>query len=236
MILTIHQPEYLPWMGLLNKLMYADIYIALDNVQYRHKYYQNRNRVPTKNGECWLNVPVYRKGEKDTLIKDMKINNNINWKSKTWKTIYFSYKNSPYFKDYSDYFEDLYSKDWTSLTNLNLDIIEHLCSFLNFEVKIFRASDLHVEGVGPKLILDICKAATADVYISGQSGIGGQGEDLGGDFLKENIKVLYQNFKHPEYATSLKKFVPCMSIIDLLFNHGPNSVDILKDDGGWYYG
>ena len=234
MILKIHQPEYLPWMGFFNKLSYADVYVALDNVQYRHKYFQNRNKILTSNGECWLNVPVYRKGNRDIFIQDIKINNIINWRDKTWKNIYYSYKKAPYFKQYSDYFENVYSTEWENLVDINLDLIENICKFLNFKVDIVKASDLNIDGIGPELILDVCKLFKPDVYISGQSGIGGRGEDIDGNFEKEDIKVIYQNFKHPEYTTICKEFVPFMSIIDLLFNHGDDTINILKGDGGWY--
>ena len=76
MILTIHQPEYLPWMGFFTKLLYADVYVALDTVQYRHKHFQNRNRIMTANGERWLTVPVHKRG----LIQDIEIDNSKNWK------------------------------------------------------------------------------------------------------------------------------------------------------------
>ena len=168
MILTIHQPEYLPWMGFFNKLSYADVYVALDNVQYRHKYFQNRNKILTSNGECWLNVPVYRKGNRDIFIQDIKINNIINWRDKTWKNIYYSYKKAPYFKQYSDYFENVYSTEWENLVDLNLDIIENICKFLNFKVDIVKASDLNIDGIGPELILDVCKLFKPDVYIAVQ--------------------------------------------------------------------
>ncbi len=234
MILTIHQPEYLPWLGFFNKLMYSDMYVALDNVQYRHKYFQNRNRIMTTNGDCWVNVPVYRKGNRDLFIQDIKINNETNWREKTWKNIYFSYKKAPYFNKYSEYFENLYSKEWNNLSDLNLDIIKNICSFLNFDIEIKKASNLNIEGVGSKLILDICTSIKPDVYISGKSGIGGRGNEMEDKFFDNNIKVLYQNFNHPNYNTAFRNFVPSMSVIDLLFNYGSDSVDVLKNDGKWF--
>jgi len=236
MIMTIHQPEYIPWMGFFNKLSYAKKYIALDNVQYRHKYFQNRNRIVTQNGECWLNVPVLRKGKRYSQIKDIEINNLVKWKEKSWKTLYFSYKKTPYFKKYAEYFEKIYSEEWTNLVDLNLNIIENICNFLDFDIEIERASKLNLNSCGPELIFDICKNYNPDVYISGQSGIAGKGKDTSGFFEKENIKVLYQNYKQSKYDTLFKDFIPNMSIIDLLFNHGKDSIKILKDDGGWFYG
>jgi len=188
----------------------------------------------TANGECWLNVPVCRKGKRHSLIQDVEVNNELKWREKTWKNIYFSYKKSAYFKKYSEYFEDLYSKRWDNLSDLNLDIIRNMCEFFNFDTKVKKASDLNIDGIGSKLILDICSSFNPNTYISGKSGIGGQGKEREGEFHSNDIKVLYQDFKHPSYDTLSRDFVPSMSAIDLLFNYGPSSIDILKSDGGWF--
>tara|TARA_R110000824_G_scaffold393865_1_gene593271 strand:- start:285 stop:992 length:708 start_codon:yes stop_codon:yes gene_type:complete len=235
MILTIHQPEYLPWLGYFNKLMHADVYVALDNVQYRHKYFQNRNRIPTSNGECWLTVPIHKKGSRNLCIKDIKISNNTTWSRKTWKTLCLTYRKAPYFNQYFDFFEEVYTKEWSSLSNLNLFVIENMCEFLDIKIKIIRASSFVANGSGPSLILDICKELKPEIYISGKSGIAGRGpEDTG--FATEGIQVLYQDFAHSQYTQLVSPFISNMSAVDLLFNEGPNSINILKNDGGWYNG
>ena len=234
LILTIHQPEYMPWLGFFAKLAAAETYVVLDNVQYRHKYFQNRNKIRGANNDTWINVPVLRKGERNTLIKDIKINNALNWKRKNWMNIKSNYSKAPYFENYSSYFENLFLSDWELLVDLNLNIIKACLEFLNINTKIYRASELGIENTGEQLILDICNFYKPDVYISGKSGIAGQGHKYESEFLKNNIKVLYQKFNHPKYKQAHnREFSSNMSVIDLLFNHGPDSLDIIKQES--YY-
>ncbi len=238
MILTIHQPEHMPWLGFFNKLANADLYVALDNVQYRHKYFQNRNKIPGINSEIWLNVPIKKKGRRTKKIKDVEINNDIKWKEKSKKTIFHNYKNSKYFEEYYWYFDNLYSKDWKYLADLNLDIIKNFSTFLDIETKIITASSLGIEGTGEKLIFDICNHFNPKVYISGKSGIGGQGKRYEENFSKQEIKVLYQKFEHPEYYQFNRKnsFLPNMSVVDLIFNlGGKESGTLIKNSKGINY-
>lgn len=234
MILTIHQPEHIPWMGFFNKLMYSEVYVALDNVQYRHRYFQNRNKVNSNGVESWINVPVITKGRRDTNIKDMEINNVANWRRKNWRTLQITYNKSNFFKKYSDYFEDLYAKEWENLSTLNLDIIRNMCSFFGIETEIKIASDLQISGQGPQLVVDICKHFKPDVYISGKSGIAGRGKDCAPQLENAGISVVYQKYVQPKYPTFCE-YIPHLSALDLLFNHGPKSLDYIKDDGGWFY-
>jgi hypothetical protein len=208
----------------------ADVYVALDNVQYQHKYFQNRNKIRDFSGEIWLNVPVLRKGKRSQLIKDVEINKGEErWQEKNWKRIYFSYKDAPYFSMYADYFENLYSTDWQLLVDLNLDIIQNCLKFFGINTKIIRASELGIEGQGEQLIVDICKALHPDVYISGITGIAGKGRAFEGKFLEEGIQVFYHEFHHPIYKQLHEPFIPNMSSIDLLFNYGEGSLDMIKE-------
>jgi hypothetical protein len=221
----------MPWLGFFHKISMADVYVALDNVQYQHKYFQNRNKIRDFSGEIWLNVPVLRKGKRSQLIKDVEINNGEErWQEKNWKRIYFSYKDAPYFSMYADYFENLYSKDWQLLVDLNLDIIQNCLKFLGINTKIIRASELGIEGQGEQLILDLCKALDPEVYISGITGIAGGGRAFEDKFLEEGIQVIYQEFHHPIYKQLHEPFIPNMSSIDLLFNHGEDSLSIIAKE------
>ena len=195
MRITIHQPEYLPWLGFFHKLARADVYVALDNVQYRHKYFQNRNRLRGPAGALWINIPVLRKGKRAQLIKEVEINNTeTRWRQKNWKSIHLNYKKSPYFAEYSDYFESIYSKEWRLLADMNLEIIQNCLRFLGLHTKVIRASGLDIAGSGPQLILDICKKLNAETYISGICGIAGRGREFEGELRSQKIKVIYDEF------------------------------------------
>ena len=224
-IVGIHQPEHLPWLGFFNKISQSNIFVLLDNVQYEKNYFQNRNRIRTKDGCVWLTVPVLTAGKQSQLIKDVKIDNTKNWCEKHWKTISYSYGNAPFFGRYSGFFKKNYGKKWNHLAKLNESIIKHMIKELGIRVKLVRASDLDVHGSSTDLLLDICKKLDADTYLSGVSGRDYLEENK---FKKENIKVMYQDFHHPTYPQQFKPFVSNMSAIDLLFNCGKDSLSILK--------
>ena len=232
MIVTIHQPEYLPWLGFFDKAAQADQLVLLDNVQYRHKYFQNRNRIRTHDGQCWINVPVLIKGYDQPLIKDIRINGlQPRWSERCWRSIGLNYRKARFFKDYAEFFEGVYSRPWDLLVDLNLELIRYLCRELGITASLVRASELSVSGTGPSLILDIVRKTEADVYISGTSGIAGRGKDGEEAFRRAGVEVRYQEFHHPIYRQLYEPFVPCMSAIDLLFNYGPDSPEVMKGIG-----
>ena len=119
MILTAHQPVYLPWLGLFHKISLADTYVFFDEVQYLPKDWMNRNKINSPSGETWLTVPVLRKGYRELKTSEIKINNKIDWRKKHLRSISLNYKKSEFFEKYIDFFEETYNKDWDYLDELN---------------------------------------------------------------------------------------------------------------------
>jgi len=228
LIVAIHQPEHTPWLGFFDKMRQADMAVLLDNVQFRKNYFQNRNRIRTQQGWTWLTVPVLAKGKSGQLIQDTQINNTVNWQSKVWKSIFYAYNKAPFFDQYSSFLKQVYDKLWTHLADLNEEIIRYIAQELGIQAKVIKASTLGTTGRSTDLLLEICQKVNADVYLSGISGKGYLEETK---FTEQGIKVIYQEFYHPIYKQMYEPFIPCMSIIDLLFNHGDKSLDILKGIG-----
>jgi hypothetical protein len=224
MKVTIHQPEHMPWLGFFHKLNMADVYVVLDDVQYRKNYFQNRNKIRTANGQCWLSVPAkYKFGQH---IKDVIIDNsNERWKRKYWESINLSYKKARFFNQYSEAIKSILDREWIYVSELNQRLILKCIEFLGINSVIFKSSELNVEGSGSTLILNICKKLKAEVYISGISG-----KDYLNilDFEEAAIDVIFQEFHHPIYNQLYKPFIPGMSVIDLLFNYGEKSLDVIK--------
>jgi hypothetical protein len=148
-----------------------------------------------------------------------------------WRSITLVYSKAPYFSAYAAEFEEIYMRDWDRLIDLNLELISLCLRLFNIQLEIVRASSLVSNGKGEMLILDLCKAAKADIYISGISGIAGKGSGYEIAFREAGIDVVYQEFHHPLYTQLNPPFFPCMSAIDLLFNHGPESRRILMGEG-----
>lgn len=226
MRITIHQPEHLPWLGFFHKIAQVEKLVILDNVQFSKNYFQNRNKVRTPNGWTWIKVPVNRSIE--TSIKDVTIANDPRWKKKWLDTIYYNYKKTPYFDRYFERLSNLINKKWEKLSDLNITLLRHLSTFLNIQTEFVLVSELNVNGTGSDLLLNICKNIGADSYLSG---ISGKDYLKLKDFEEEKIAVEFQEFHHPVYKQLYKPFIPCMSIIDLLFNYGEKSLDIINGVG-----
>ena len=217
MILSAHQAGYLPYIGLFNKIMQSDLFILLDNVQYVKKEWHNRNRIREHNkGWMWLTVPIYRKPGFQK-INEVIIDNSRNWQKRHWKSILTAYQKSPFFELYEAFFEDVYSKNWEKLIEINETIIRYIINELDIQTPIVKGSTLQLEGKKTDFIIDICKKTNSDTFLSG---IGGH-QYLDERKVKEsNIMLLYQDFQHPIYSQRFEPFVPNLSVIDLMFNLG----------------
>ena len=215
-IVAIHQPEYLPWLGFFKKMMNSELFVFYDDVQFRKKAWQNRNRIRTKNGTVLLSVPVHVHSYPN--INEITIDNNKNWSNKHKKSILYNYARAPYFEEFKDFIESVFEKKFEYLIDLNTEIIKFAMNELEIKSKIVFSSELKTSKKGSDWVLDICKQVGADCYITGTSWA--QPHLKIEEFKKSNIHVEFQKFQHPIYTQIHGKFIPEMSIIDLLFNEG----------------
>ena len=218
MIVTIHQPEHLPWLGYFNKMAKAELYVILDNVQYEKNYFQNRNKIIGPNGIQWLGIPVKNGGHTRGTIATTQIASDGKWKKKYLNTIKMSYGRHPYFAQVMPIVELIINQKTDSLCDVNIALIKKIASGLNIFPKFIKASELNVVGAKSDLILNICKATKATTYIAGPSGRDYLNIQ---SFEENNIKVVYNDYIHPFYEQKRQKeFIPYMSSIDLIMNYG----------------
>ena len=224
MIVAVHQPQYLPWIGYFDKMRRADVFCYLNDVQYKKNEWQNRNRIKTAQEWQWLTVPVrYRFPEK---INEVRINNSTQWSKKHLQALKTNYSRAPYFKEYISVFEDIFSREWELISELNIHLIECLKNALQMkEKKTIISSELALREDPTDRLIDICKDLGADTYLAGQGGADYM--DLT-RFEKNGLKVIMQEFKHPVYSQLFGDFESHMSIVDLLFNCGPESMDMIR--------
>lgn len=238
MIITIHQPEHLPWLGLFNKIAKAEKYVILDSVQYEKNYFQNRNRIMGTNGVQWISVPVSNRGHMDSSIAETRVSDdpkNAKWRNKYLQTIKMSYGKYPYFSDVFPLLEQAINVDSDLLCEINLAIITSFCDALDIHPQYVRSSSLGVEGLKSDLILDICKKTDTDVYIAGPSGR----DYLDMDSFNENgIKVVFNDYHHPSYPQrKADEFVSHLSALDLFMNVGfDEAKNIIMKDNEVVYG
>lgn len=226
MITAGHQPNYLPWLGYFDKMSKCDVFIIEDNVKYEHNGYINRNRIKTSHGVKWLTVPIEHTG-RQMPINEVRIANNgqPDWEKCHLLSLRHHYVHAPYWKKYSDLFEETYSKKWTLLIDLNMFLIKGIMKFLNIDKPLLMASSLSVCGKKNELVLAQCKALKADKQLSGS---GARAYMDVKRFEDEGISVVFQDFKHPVYRQLYGEFVPNLSVVDYLFCTG-GEVEWKKD-------
>jgi len=222
----ILQPGYLPWLGFFDQVYSCDVFILYDDVQFDKYGWRNRNKIKTQDGEHWLTVPVLHKGLGKQLIKDVKINYTENWVVKHIKSITQNYSKTPFFKEYSIDIFNCLNKKYIYLSDLTTELIYVLCKFLKIETSIVRSSTLKLEGDRIQRLIQCIKYFNGNKFIEGTAGKDYICKEV---FDKNGIKVIYQDYKHPEYRQLYSSFVCNLSVIDLIFNCGPNSLLILNN-------
>jgi hypothetical protein len=206
----------------------ADRFVVFDGVQYEPKGFDNRNRIRSNDGWTWLTVPVLRKGHRDVPIEKIEVNENLPWRRKHWKTICTTYSRAPHFGRYAGFLEATYDRSWDTLVDLNEHLLKWIVEELGLKIPMMRASDLNLEGTGSARVLDMCLKLGARVYIFGE--LGRSYADLDA-FADAGVEVYFQAYNHPVYSQIHGgPFVPNLSVIDLLFNHGESSLDIIMSD------
>lgn len=231
MVVAIHQPEHLPWLGFFNKMSNADEIVILDNVQYRKRYFQNRNKVLVNGDGKYIGVPVDIDHYREKTIADMQIYSDceVPWENKYLKTIEYNYKHHPFYNRYFPFFESLLGKHMKSLYEFNMEIIIYFAQELNIKTNIIKASELSPVGEKSDLILDISKRAGADIYLSGPAGRDYMDLDK---YRADGVEVWFNDFKHPTYLQKgTDKFVPYLSTLDLLMNVGGEQGRKVIDSG-----
>lgn len=218
-MITIHQPQYLPWLPYFAKILPCDTFIFLDQVAFQKNGVQNRNEIKTANGRTMLTIPV--KQHLGQLIKDTAIALPLLAK-KHLKTIEMAYKKSPFFDEIMTLITPILTAEHDNLCKLNCALTKAILNYLKFTGEILFASKMDIEGSASELIRNICIASNSNHYLSGQGGKNYMDLD---DFKKHNIQVSFHQYSVQPYSQLHPKleFMPDLSVLDLLFNLGPKS-------------
>lgn len=226
MIVGIHQPNYLPWIGYFYKIYMSDIFVILDDVQYVKRSVADRNKIKTPQGELYIKIPV----ESDTSnskYNEVKVIDEMDWRNKHLKTIYRNYRKAKYFDDIFEDFCNLYKCDTNILSDFNSNIIEYVVKKIGIDTPIIYSSMLNINNkTSTDRLVEIIKKCGGNAYFSGSGGAKYQNEI---EFEKNKINLIYTDFKPPIYDQLWGDFIPNLSIIDLLFNYGEESIKIIKN-------
>ena len=226
-VVTIHQPNYLPWAGLFSKISQADYYVAADTFQFEPIV--KRNRIRTEAGSKYLTIPIGAHYTRARIV-DIPLPEDRKWQKTHWRTITLNYSKAPYFKEHAEFFDGLYRRQFQYLWELNLEIINYLLRCFEIEVEIVRTSELELD---PEIkhtdgLIEILKRVGAKTYLSGPSGKDYLEYDK---FPQNGLELKFFSFQHPVYEQRYAGFEPNLSAIDILFNLGPQAAQLVKDAG-----
>jgi len=224
MIIAAHQPQYLPWLGFFDKIDFSDAFVLLDTVQFKKNEWQHRNRIKTARGWQWLSVPV--RHSFGQIISEIQIDNRQLWQHKHIQSIAQNYCKAPFFSEYYPALEALLLRKWEYLSELNISLIQLLCEQLGIETPCYTASKLGDFSPDPDLrLIEIASGLGGHTYLAGAGGREYMRLNM---FQEAGIEVVFQEYQHPEYNQLRGDFLSHLSVIDLLFNCGPESRRILK--------
>lgn len=223
---AIVQSFYIPWKGYFDLMNMADEFILFDDMQYLRRFWNNRNRIKTPDGPIWLTIPVQVKGKFTQPVKETVINNN-RWPEKHWETIKRNYSRAPFFAVYHDTIESLYLGCQEShLSNINYRFIEAISEILGITTKLSWSMDYQCPPGKTERLVSICQQAEAGIYISGPSAKDYLEEDL---FDQAGIELQYMDYSdYAEYPQLHPPFIHEVSVIDLIFNTGPDAPKYMK--------
>ncbi len=224
MIIAVHQPQYLPWLGYFDKIDRSDVFVLLDTVQFKKNEWQNRNRIKTAQGAQWITVPVLYHFPQ--LIQDVEINNREKWQHKQRQTLLSNYRKAPCWSMLEPFFEEIFSSQWDTIAKLNVHAVKRLAAIIGIETPLFVASDMGIFPEDPdERLIAITRHFGADAYLAGSGGHGYMDLEK---YREGVVDVIFQEYRHPVYEQLYGDFEPFMSVIDLIFNHGKESLNIIR--------
>lgn len=228
--IAILQSNYIPWKGYFDIINMVDEFILYDDMQYTKNDWRNRNKIVTQSGIKWITIPIETKGKFFQKIKDAKVVDN-KWCMKHWQTIQCNYAKAEFFREYADLFYKLYKEceNEEYLSNINYKFIKLICYILEIDTKISWSSEYVLADGKTERLVELVKSAGGDYYLSGPAAKDYIEEKY---FREANIKLAWMDYSnYPVYNQLSKEFEHRVSVLDLIFNEGPNATKYMKSFG-----
>lgn len=217
MIVTIHQPDFAPWLGFFDRWRRSDLYIVLDDVQFIRRGWQHRDRIKTAQGEAWLTLPVEKKGKYDQLVSEVRMDNGQDWRARHLRAIGMAYGRAPHFPEVFPAMESIYAAGHELMMDFNLALLDFMACRFKAVAPRRMASSYAVKTVKTQRLVDLVKAAGGDAYLCGTGSRDYLDEGL---FSEAGISVIWQEYAHPVYSQLYGEFIPRLSGIDPLMMCG----------------
>jgi hypothetical protein len=226
--IAITQPTYLPWLGYFDLIDQVDTFVLLDNVQFEKQSWQNRNRIKTPAGLQWLSVPVVLRKRLGQKISEVEISDPGFW-FKHMRAVEVNYGRAPFFETYFPQLLGIVreSQPRKLLLELNVRLLNWLMGVLGVRTTVITASSTGEQGKRTELLANVCGRLGARQYISPLGSAVYLLQELC-VLTERGVDVLFQNYDHPEYTQRFPPFIPYASVLDLIFNEGERSLEIIR--------
>ena len=219
------QSNYIPWKGYFDIIGMVDVFIFHDDLQYTKGDWRNRNKIKTQGGVKWLTIPCGT--DENRLICQVELKDH-KWQKDHWNKIVGAYARSEHFEEYKEFFREMYlGKEWKNLSEMNQYMIKKIATeILGITTKFEDTRDYILQGVKADRVMELVKKAGATTYLSGSAAKDYLSPE---DFEKAGIELEWMDYSgYPEYTQPFPPFEHAVSIIDLIFNEGPNAKQYLK--------
>jgi len=223
--IAIVQSNYIPWKGYFDLIRQVDTFVLYDEVQYTRRDWRNRNKIKTQNGLQWLTIPVIVKGRYSQRIEEVRIADE-KWFISHWDKLHHAYSKAPFYDKYSPIIKEMYYKaTFDRLSNINRHFIEAICEILNIPNHIVTSPNIKMVGDKSERLLHICNHFNASTYLSGPTAREYLDENM---FMRAGIDVEWMNYdKYAEYPQLYGKFEHNVTVLDLIFNVGADSLNYM---------
>jgi hypothetical protein len=217
-IAVAHQPDFLPHLGFFHKLLNADVFIVMDNVQFvkSPNGMTHRDLIKTSNGKSWLTLSIEKAPQK-TTISNINLSKHVNWKNKNLRMLEENYRKSQYFDEIHPFVVELYSKEYKRLIDINIESIRMIMKLLEIDIPLVLLSSLNTTGSKNELLISALEDVGASSYLSG---VGSRSYLDSEKFKNKGIKVIWQKYTPIVYMQLFGQFIPNLSSIDMLYNCG----------------
>lgn len=222
---AIVQSNYIPWKGYFDMIAAVDEFIIYDDMQFTRRDWRNRNLIKTPQGLQWLTVPVQVKGKYTQAIRETMLQDG-EWNENHWRSLSLNYARAAHFSSMKSVIEPLYARRYGTLSELNRTFIESICSQLKIDTLISNSWDYDLPEGKSERLAELCLQAGANTYVSGPAAKDYLDEQV---FKDRGIAVEWFGYEgYPTYHQLWHGFEHGVTILDLLFNCGPDAAQYMK--------
>jgi hypothetical protein len=217
------QSNFIPWRGYFDFIDDVELFVFYDDVKYTPRDWRNRNRIKTRDGAVWASVPVIH--DSGTLIQDARIDYSNRWVEKHVRTISIAYAKASYFGAYANQYFAILQQQLPTISDLNIALCKWIMSSLGISTQTVRSREFGISGDREHRPLLILEALKCTCYLSGPAARPYTNAEA---FRLRGIGLEYKQYEYPEYPQLHSPFVSDVTVLDLLFNCGPEARKYLK--------